>query len=90
MAPGASSLGGVPIRHPPRALGAEAKTAKGGPGEVCRETVCFGRVEKAGEWGGGAECAASGGASGDVLAWEPGFPPEISPRAPPSPPVFTR
>ena len=29
------------------------------------------------------------GASGDVLARGPGFPPNLSPRAPPSPPVST-
>ena len=29
------------------------------------------------------------GASGDVLARGPGFPPDLSPRAPPSPPVFS-
>ena len=29
------------------------------------------------------------GTSGDVLAREPGFPPDLSPRAPPSPPVST-
>ena len=38
--------------------------------------------------GGGPECTASGGASGDVIHLRPGLPPDLRPRAPPSPRLF--
>ena len=39
--------------------------------------------------GRGAECTVSGGASGDVRALGPGFPPDLRPRAPLAPLLFS-